>query len=104
MLQNLNKFMIVNKDTITNLPENEQKLISSLLEDLPVDLNIYWQDWHNEYSPERTDPCPDYYGYYRICSNKGHQIGVEMTLEELDNAIMIISDTLEYVQNELCSY
>ena len=34
---------------------------------------IEYQDYHNEYSPERTDPCPDYYGTYKIYS-EGNQM------------------------------
>ena len=54
------------------VPKNEQKLLGVLIMDLE-DINKYhennimyidWQDYHDEYSSERTEPCPDFYGYY----------------------------------------
>ena len=44
------------------VPEKEQGLLLALLNDIdgndvmPRELEIHWQDWHDEYSPERTDP------------------------------------------------
>ena len=47
---------------------------------------------NNEYSPERTDPCPDFYGCYRLKSEEypSECVGLEMTLDELDNAMLIL--------------
>jgi hypothetical protein len=59
------------------------------------ELYIDYQDYHNtEYSPERTDPCPDYYGMYslRFENDNIERVGEPMTLEDLDNVIyMFIS-------------
>ena len=55
---------------------------------------IDWQDYHNEYSPERTDPCPDYYGYYRLKTNNGDLIGLEMNVDTLDDCLCVLYDYL----------
>lgn len=91
------------------LPEEERDLINSLLDEIReinkavnnhrnyfYDLDIDWQDYHNEYSPERVDPCPDYYGYYSLIEGK-KVIGDKMTIEELDNAIFIIKEFIESI-------
>ena len=76
------------------IPENEQILIKALLEDIES-INKYisnkgfiwisYEDEHTEYSPEWTDPCPDYYGCYRIHNSLNDDtIGIEMTLDDLD--------------------
>lgn len=99
--------MKITKDNYKEIvPEKDQRLIAALLVDIgdinekldgDVELHISIQDWHNEYSCERTDPCPDYYGYYTICTTNGDTIGDEMDIETLDNAMFIISDFLDYV-------
>ena len=73
------------------IPVEEQLLFDSLLDDLD-DINKYtedilyvdWQDYHDEYSCERTDPCPDYYGYYTLrFENKPNEtVGTVMTIQE----------------------
>lgn len=91
------------------LPEEERDLIHSLLDEITeinknvnnhrnyfYHLEIDWQDYHNEYSPERVDPCPDYYGYYSLIEGK-KVIGDKMTIEELDNAIFIIKEFIESI-------
>ena len=90
------------------VPEHEQELINSLLEDLG-DINKYhkkdklyidWQDYHDEYSCERTDPCPDFYGYYRIkFENLPYEsVGDVMTIDELDSALCVLF-SYNYLQN-----
>lgn len=95
--------MKITNETIKEVPKNEQKLLKALLQDVEEinkiaknPIEITYQDWHNEYSPERVDPCPDYYGYYRIVVNN-EPIGEEMTINGLDNALMIINETLNYL-------
>ncbi len=88
--------MKIDFNNYKNVPEKEQNLIFTLLFDIE-DINkfskkqiyIDWQDFHNEYSPERTDPCPDYYGYYTIRDEylPNEIIGVEMTIDDLDFAL-----------------
>lgn len=81
------------------IPLEEQVLFDSLLDDLE-EVNLYnehklyldWQDYHDEYSCERTDPCPDYYGYYtlRLENNPNETVGTVMTIQELDSALCIL--------------
>lgn len=101
------------KVTIENFKdiENNQGLLESLLIDLEElnqlledkdeayrKLYIDYQDYHNEYSPERTDPCPDYYGLFslRFEKNPYETVGDMMTLEELDNALFILINFVEF--------
>jgi len=95
--------MIVTEENINRLPEKEQGLIKALLKDIddinyhkPLNsCNIYieWIDKHTEYSPERVDPCPDYYGMYRI-GRENDFLGVEMTLDDLDIALCLLYNYL----------
>lgn len=81
------------------IPIEQQMLFSALLDDLE-ELNQYtedilyidWQDYHNEYSIERTEPCPDYYGYYtlRFEHRPSDVIGDVMTINELDSALCLL--------------
>ena len=66
--------MKITKDTLNQLPKKESNIVESFLEDLEManekvinaKLYIDWQDYHDTYSPERVDPCPDYYGCYTL--------------------------------------
>ena len=95
--------MIINN--LDRLPEElkpHKNLLAALLEDLK-ELNrhtkrmifIEYQNWHDEYSPERTEPCPDFYGYYRLKA-ENETIGEEMTLEELNSALLLLNNYQEY--------
>ena len=55
------------------------------------------QDFHNEYSPERTDPCPDYYGMFSLrLENDNYMIGDYIErLDELDTIIFTLIDFFE---------
>ena len=95
--------MKITKENIKDVPiSNEDKgLLSALLQDLeeinhnmPIhifDIYIDWIDKHTEYSPERTDPCPDYYGMYRLWQGN-NTLGIEMDLETLDYVMCVLSD------------
>jgi hypothetical protein len=95
-----------------NILDNDKRLLNALLLDIAEfnneldnqnlsnkKLYIDYQDYHNEYSPERTDPCPDYFGYYflRFENNPNATCGVEMSLDELDNTICTLINLIEYV-------
>ena len=89
------------------VPKNEQQLLIALFDDLDdvnecgkTNLYIDWQDWHDEYSAERTDPCPDYYGYYtlRFENMNDETVGLQMTIDELDNALCLLY-SYNYLQN-----
>jgi len=92
---------ITNENYKELVPENEQKLICMLLDDLNVvnemgnkELYIDIQKHHNEYSPERVDPCPDYYNFYtlRFVKDENETVGDFMRIEDLDNALLILSN------------
>ena len=101
--------MKITRENISELPieDRDKNLLGALLVDLdyintksPIRLWIYWQDWHNEYSCERVDPCPDYYGYYSICYNTKDSwdtIGVEMTLDGLNQNLCTLYEFCEYL-------
>ena len=61
-------------------------------------LYIDIQDYHNEYSPERTDPCPDYYGMFSLRFEKNEmKIGEYIkNLEDLDSILFTLIEFLEY--------
>lgn len=95
--------MIVTENNIKDIPisDRDKHLLKALLIDLeeinhnlPLkasDINISWIDVHSQYSPERVDPCPDYYGYYRLWQGN-KTLGIEMDLETLDYVLCVLSD------------
>ena len=95
--------MIVTEDNIKDIPisELDKGLLKALLVDLeeinhnlPLKsdiINIDWIDEHTEYSPERVDPCPDFYGYYRLYQGN-KTLGIEMDLEILDYVLCVLSN------------
>lgn len=89
-----------NKQLLYGLLEDIKELNTELLK-LGFDekiLYIDYQDYHDEYSPERTDPCPDYYGYFtlRFISNKTEKCGIEMTIEELDKTVCSLINLIQF--------
>lgn len=92
------------------VPTEDCTLFQSLLVDL-IDINqrlkengmseifIDFQEYHDEYSPERTDPCPDYYGYYRIYPqiDPYNHIGLEMDIHQLDDSLCLLYNFIEMV-------
>lgn len=89
-----------------NYKGEHRDILQSLLDDLQTINNnisnkiyIDKQDYHNEYSCERVEPCPDYYGLYslRIENQLGESLEYEpMTIEELDSAICLLSKFCEF--------
>jgi len=91
--------------------ENGKNILDSLLIDLgelnnELDnkgesykkLYIDYEDKHTEYSPERTDPCPDYYGTFTLrFENKPYEtVGGVMDLNELDTVLCALIDFIEF--------
>jgi len=89
------------------IPVKNQELMHALLVDL-CDLNnklsnpehqlyIDFISEHNEYSPERVDPCPDYYGMYRIKIEglPEETLGCEMTIEDIDTSLCVLINFVE---------
>ena len=104
--------MEVTKDWImqSSLTGREKGMLNALLDDLDelngfvrkyngkdMSFTIDYQDWHDEYSPERTDPCPDYYGTYALVGKDGEIIGFKCTLEELDEQMCTVIEFAEYI-------
>ena len=53
----------------------------------------YMINEHTEYSPERTDPCPDYYGMFRLLfENNPVNVGGEMDIDQLDMTLFILNE------------
>ena len=94
-----------------NSSDSAQNYLKSLLIDL-LELNneldnrgeshkqlyIDYEDKHTEYSPERTDPCPDYYGLFTLrFENKPYEtVGGIMDLNELDTVLCSLIDFIEF--------
>lgn len=100
--------MIITRENIDNVPEEERLLLNVLLDDLEAinaegahEMCIDRQDFHNEYSAERTDPCPDFYGYYTLRDKNGTSgvIGDFMTLEGLDSALFLLNEYITFQKN-----
>lgn len=100
--------MKVTKEIIDTLPigSREKHLLKALLIDLK-DINKYcpgiyieWIDKHTEYSPEWTDPCPDYYGMYQLRHDKYNEeiIGIEMDIDLLDASLCLLNNFVELCQ------
>ena len=98
--------MIVTENNIKDIPisNKDKDLLKALLLDLEeinhslplktYDISIDWIDKHTEYSPERVDPCPDYYGMYRLWQGN-KTLGIEMDLEVLDYVLAVLNDIFE---------
>ena len=82
-------------------------LLASLLFDI-AELNnqiderkhiyIDYENEHTEYSPERTDSCPDYCGMFRLRfeSNPSETVGDYVDLWTLDNVICALVNFVEF--------
>lgn len=99
--------MKITEDTIDAIPIKDRKLIQALFNDVEeinhnascfkFDIYIDWINQHTEYSPEWTDPCPDFYGMYRIRrSDNDDVLGVEMDLDTLDTSLCLLHNYLIY--------
>lgn len=104
--------MRITNDNISSLDisEKDKQLLACLLEDMD-ELNgiigknngrkttfyIDYQDYHDEYSPERVDPCPDYYGMYGIVDANGELIGFRESINELDCTMCTLIELTECI-------
>lgn len=105
--------MKVTNDIIKKLDisERDKLLLTSLLKDIDSlnrtiqgslykkdEVYISYQDYHDEYSPERVDPCPDYYGYYTLVlanDNSQNTLGFPCKINELDHRICVLIEFVE---------
>ena len=99
--------MKVTKENVFDLPigPSDKRTLRALLDDVEninnsnpkAEIYIDWEDQHTKYSPERTEPCPDYEGTYRIyCNHSETYLGVEMDLDTLDTALCLLHNYLIY--------
>lgn len=99
--------MKVTYENIEDLPiDNKDKVIlKALLTDIDEINNanlkdpiyIDWEENHTEYSPERTEPCPDFYGTYSLIrSTTKDKLGVEIDLDTLDIALCLLNNYIIY--------
>ena len=90
----------IGKSILRSLMIDLKELNEMLIDKNQSNKQIYidYENKHTEYSPERTDPCPDYYGMFSIRFEKNpyEKIGDMMTLNELDNAICLLSNFIEF--------
>lgn len=94
--------MKLNKDNISN------GLLKSLLDDIEVinsqhniNIELHQVEKHTEWSPERTDPCPDYYGmYYLYIPETKEIIGDYMYIDDLNETMYILSEFSDYLYNK----
>ena len=105
--------MLLTIDNYKVVPQKDQNLLYALLIDLDEINNILeskgydkiyidYIDEHTIYSPERTEPCPDYFGMYKLYSinNQYDSIGIEMTIEDLDMVMCTLINFIEIIFNK----
>lgn len=87
--QNLLKSLLIDLKELNTILENNSKADKKLF--------IDYINEHTEYSAERTDPCPDYYGLFRLKleSNPEKSIGIELSLDELD---IILCEFIDFAE------
>ena len=82
-----------------NKNDTSNGLLRSLLDDLEIinsqhntNIELHQVDKHTEWSPERTDPCPDYYGmYYLYIPEPKETIGACMYVANLNEIMNVLS-------------
>ena len=82
--------LLIDLEELNQLLENKDDDYKKLYIDYEVE--------HTQYSPERTDPCPDYYGLFSLKFEKNpyETVGDYMTIEELDSAMCILINFVEF--------
>jgi len=87
--------------------------ISSMLDELDYvntlfatlglgEIKIHIQDYHDEYSPERVDPCPDYYGMLHMAVGDGI-IGGRGDWMQMSAQLSAVYDAIEIARDKLIS-
>ena len=96
--------MVITRENINSIDiqsvQKDQEKIIALLQDLELinsftknKYSINVQEYHNEYSPERCEPCPDYYGYFTLVYKDGDHyevIGDVMDIDTLDDTLFVL--------------
>lgn len=83
------------ENLLIDLAELNQLIEDQFNEDKKLYIDIETE--HTEYSPERIDPCPDYFGYFtlRFESNHYECVYSYMSLNELD---IILCSLIEFLR------
>ena len=83
--------MKITKDNLKEIKKINDKININYLESLYIDIQDYHDDYE-EYSPERLDPCPDYYGMFSLrFENDNYMIGDFIgRLDELDTILFTL--------------
>ena len=91
-----NRSLKESKNLLISLLVDIAGMNALLIDDNKSDKQIFidYENKHTEYSPERTDPCPDYYGMYRLWQGN-KTLGIEMDLEVLDYVLAVLNDIFE---------
>ena len=95
--------MQVTKENLNLLPEKERDYVKNLLDYDLQEINsfnkgvftIHWQEYHDEYSPERTDPCPDFYGMYYIRKDNNRVMYLPVTFQEINEYLFFLWSILK---------
>lgn len=95
--------MQVTKENLNLLPEKERDYVKNLLNYNLEEINsfhkgvftLHWQDYHDEYSPERTDPCPDFYGMYYIRKNNNRVMYLPVAFQEINEYLFFLWSILK---------
>lgn len=107
--------MKVTKENLEEVKKINSKIHIGYLESLCLDLmelnnelennNLYHkrlyidiQDYHDEYSSERTDPCPDYYGMLSLRFENDNCI-IGDFIEKLDELDTILFTLIEFFEH-----
>lgn len=86
------------------LPDKDVALVKAIMQDIaeynadvfPIDLELHFQDYHDEYSSERTDPCPDFYNTFSInWAGSYDTIASGMDVNALDETMCAICQAFE---------
>ena len=91
-----------------NKNDTSNGLLKCLLDDLEIinsqhntNIELHQVEEHTEYSPERVDPCPDYYGmYYLYIPETKETIGDYMYIDDLNEIMCALSEFSDYLYNK----
>ena len=95
-----NRSLAESKNLLTSLLIDVKGINALLDNDNKSDKQIFidYENKHTEYSPERIDPCPDYYGTFtlRFENYPSEKIGPNMDLDDLDTMICGLYNFVEF--------
>lgn len=101
-------YKTVLKDILPNLGKLDLELVKALIDDaklysnngvLPHTLEVCIDDVHTDYSPEWTEPCPDYYGTFALrWKDSAEIINDGFSLSDLDWNMCTLLQGFEQLQ------